>query len=116
MHNLLLDRENIWYTFDITNETRTFEIPYVLGGVYPVEPLGANLNLMYITETYDSSFNNTNVQNIYVQGRLNDVYTWAKSLKSDITLPESSNSFSWHFKRYPGYSVLSVIFLIKSLV
>ena len=73
----VLDKENIWYTFDITNETRTFEIPYVLGGVYPVEPLGANINLMYITETYDSSFNNTNVQNVYVQGRLNDVYTWA---------------------------------------
>ena len=91
MHNLLLDKENIWYTFDITNETRTFEIPYVTGGVYPVEPLGVNVNLMYITETYDSSFNNTNVQNVYVQGRLNDVYTWAKSLKSDITLPIPDN-------------------------
>ena len=91
MHNLLLDKENIWYTFDITNSTRTFEIPYVIGGVYPVQPLGANLNLMYITETYDSSFNNTNVQNVYVQGRLNDVYTWAKSLKSDITLPIPDN-------------------------
>ena len=91
MHNLLLDKENIWHTFDITNSTRTFEIPYVIGGVYPVQPLGANLNLMYITETYDSSFNNTNVQNVYVQGRLNDVYTWAKSLKSDITLPIPDN-------------------------
>ena len=91
MHNLLLDKENIWYTFDITNSTRTFEIPYIIGGVYPVQPLGANLNLMYITETYDSSFNNTNVQNVYVQGRLNDVYTWAKSLKSDITLPIPDN-------------------------
>jgi hypothetical protein len=26
-----------------------------------------------------------------VQGRLNDVYTWAKSLKSDITLPIPDN-------------------------
>ena len=91
MHNLLLDKEHIWYTFDITNNTRTFEVPYIIGGVYPVQPLGANLNLMYITETYDSSFNNTNVQNVYVQGRLNDVYTWAKSLKSDITLPIPDN-------------------------
>ena len=40
-----------------------------------------------ITEEYDSSFNNTNVQHVYVQGRLHDVYAWAKSLKSDIDLP-----------------------------
>ena len=91
MHNLLLDKENIWHTFDITNETRSSEIPYVIGGAYPVEPLGANLNLLYITESYDDNFAATNEQNVYVQGRLNDVYTWAKSLKSDITLPIPDN-------------------------
>ena len=45
MHNLLLDKENIWYTFDITNETRTFEIP--------IKTLGRQLTLkeLFITTT-----------------------------------------------------------------
>jgi len=86
-HNLLLDKDKMFWTFDLTNNTRKFEIAYNLGSAYPVEPLGKNLSLLMITEEYDSSFNNTNVQNVYVQGKLNDVYTWAKSLKSDIALP-----------------------------
>jgi len=86
-HNLLLDKDKMFWTFDLTNNARKFEIAYNLGSAYPVEPLGKNLSLLMITEEYDSSFNNTNVQNVYVQGKLNDVYTWAKSLKSDIALP-----------------------------
>lgn len=86
-HNLLLDKSNIYWTFDLTNTVKTVEIPYNIGSAYPVEPLGKNLTLLMISEEYDSSFNNTNVQHVYVQGRLNDVYTWAKSLKSDIELP-----------------------------
>ena len=86
-HNLLLDKDKMFWTFDLTNNTRKFEIAYNLGSAYPVEPLGKNLLLLMITEEYDSSFNNTNVQNVYVQGRLHDAYAWAKSLKSDIDLP-----------------------------
>jgi len=77
----------MFWTFDLTNNTRKFEIAYNIGSAYPVEPLGKNLLLKMITEEYDSSFNNTNVQNVYVQGRLHDAYAWAKSLKSDIELP-----------------------------
>ncbi len=86
-HNLLLNKEQMFWTFNLTDETRKFEIAYNSGSAYPVEPLGKNLLLLMITEEYDSSFNNTNVQHVYVQGRLHDVYAWAKSLKSDIDLP-----------------------------
>ena len=90
-HNLLLDKQKIYWTFDLTNNTKSFEIAYTQGSAYPVEPLGKNLLLLMITEEYDENSVNKNIQNVYVQGRLSDVYTWAKSIKSDIALPIPDN-------------------------
>jgi hypothetical protein len=90
-HNLLLDKNNIFWTFNLTNNTRYFEIAYTMGSAYPVEPLGKNLLLLMITEEYDANFENTGVQNVYIQGRLSDVYNWAKSLNSSIDLPIPDN-------------------------
>ena len=90
-NSLLLNKDFIKYFYDMDTGVKTIEVVYKDGAILPVVSVPSNLTVRYITDMCNSDFELQNTQAIYVHGTVEDMYTWAESLKADIVMPISKD-------------------------
>ena len=64
---------------------------YKPGQVVPVVALGEGISVYRVSDMANASFALQNTQAVYVQGTNDNIWAWAKSLKSDIVMPISKD-------------------------
>jgi hypothetical protein len=90
-NTLLVDKDYIVYNYDLNTVTKTYEVFYKPDQAYSVVPLGSGVSIYRISDTYDQHFNNLGRPCSYVQGSVEDVFAWARSIDPNVVLPISED-------------------------
>lgn len=90
-NSLLIDKDFIRYIYDMDTSTKSYEVFYKSNRVYPVQTLGKGLTVQHISDMANSEFVLQQTQAVYVTGTNANVWSWAESLKSGITMPISKS-------------------------
>ena len=90
-NSLLIDKDFMRYIYNLDTKVKTIEIFYKPEQVIPVVALGEGITVYRISDMANASFALQNTQAIYAQGTNDNIWAWAKSLKSDIVMPISKN-------------------------
>lgn len=98
-NSLLINRDFMRYIYNMDTSIKTIEIFYKDGQVYPCVNLGSGITVKYITDVVNDEFELQRTQAIYVTGTNDDIWAWANSLKSGITMPISKTK-TLHAKDY----------------